>query len=887
MERFMNFIRARATLVVLVVSFVTIFMTSLLNASEPKIVLLPLELFGPSEAKSQKEKLEEALILEFKKRGFEVVGPKDLALMGISPTPEEATLKSLISEHSPCVLILGSFTKLEQATSLDGRIILPQQERPFSMPALPGQPLIELVQKFVQEVTDLVRGVVKVAEVEVVGNVRIEKDAILAVMKTKKGERLDNQALDEDLKAIFKMGYFDDVLMEAHDVPEGKKIVIKVVERPSIGKIIFKGNKKISEEDLIKEFGIKQYSIFNEKKIKDGIVKLKEFYKKKGFYQADIHYEVSTLPNNQLELKVNIKEGSKIYITDIQFIGNKHFSSGKLKKIMETSEKGFFSWLTDSGILDKKKLEYDIQKLLAFYHNNGFITARVGDPKVEETEKGLRITIEVFEGERYKVRSVDIAGDIVVPVSELKKKLQMKKGEVFNREKVRSDVLAIMEATVDQGYAYAEVLPDIDQDDQAKEIGITYNIVKGEKVKVSRIEISGNTNTRDKVIRRELQINEGEYYSGSRLKESVDRLNRLGFFEEVETQLERRPEPDQVDLKVRIKEGHTGSLSFGGGYSSEVRGFIMSKISQQNFLGLGQTLSLSARLGGRGSEFDMSFVEPWLFDKPISFSTNAYRTTTDYDDFDRRSLGFGTGLGFPLRGLDRFTRGAIRYLIDSSDIYNLNPDASLLIRDMEGRNLTSSLSFVVSRDTRNRAWNPSKGSLNMASLEYAGGPLGGDVYFTRYTFRSAWFIELPFQTVFAAQGRWGFIEGRSGGKLPVYQRFMIGGINTVRGFDFASISPKDPMTGEKIGGVKQMIYNVEFQFPLIKEQGVIGLIFADLGNVYTREENMGFTNLRTSAGLGVRWYSPMGPLRLEWGKNLDPRPGEASSKWEFSVGTLF
>jgi len=886
MERYMNFIRSRSTVVVLTV-FVAIFMFSIILASEPRIVLLPLELFGPPEAKVQKEKLEEALSSEFKKRGFEVVSPKDLALAGISHAPDGATLKNLISEYAPCVLIQGSFTKVGEAVSLDGRILLSQQEKPFSMPGIKGQPLVELAQRFAQDVTDMVRGVVKVAELEVVGNVRIEKDAILAVMKTKKGERLDPQTLDEDLKAIFKMGYFEDVLMESQDVPEGKKIVIKVVERPSIGKIVLKGNKKISEEDLLKEFGVKQYSIFNEKKIKEGILKIKELYKKKGFYQADIQYELSSLPNNQLELKLNIKEGSKIYITEIQFVGNKHFSSGKLKKVMETSEKGFFSWITDSGILDKKKLDFDTQKLLAFYHNNGFITARVGEPKVEETDKGLRITIEVFEGERYKVSSVDIAGDIVVSESELRKKLQMRKGEVFNREKVRADVLALMEATVEQGYAYAEVVPDIIQDDQANEVAITYKITKGEKVKVSRIEISGNTHTRDKVIRRELQLNEGEYYSGNKLKESVDRLNRLGFFEEVETQMEKRPEPDQVDLKVKIKEGHTGSLSFGGGYSSEVRGFIMSKISQQNFLGLGQTLSLSARLGGRGSEFDLSFVEPWLFDKPVSFSTNAYRTTTDYDDFDRRSLGFGTGLGFPLKGLDRFTRGSIRYLIDSSDIYNLHPNASLIIRDMEGKNLTSSLSFAVSRDTRNRAWNPSRGSLNVASLEYAGGPLGGDVYFTRYTFRSAWFIELPFQTIFAVQGRWGFIDGRSGGKLPVYQRFMIGGINTMRGFDFATISPKDPVTGEKIGGVKHMIYNVEYQFPLIKEQGVMGLIFTDLGNVYTREENLSFTNLRTSAGFGVRWYSPMGPLRLEWGKNLDPRPGEASSKWEFSVGTLF
>lgn len=861
---------------------------ALVRAEQKAVALFPFRFFGPKEATKHKTELELALEKELRRYGFRVLGPNELAMAGFGEVPKKDTISRLEREHGVQTVLEGSFTVIGESISLDGKIILlPYEEKTFHLTFSLSQGPMESIQRLAQEVLDVTEGVRKVAGVEVTGNVRIEKDAILAVMKTKKGERLSIQTLDEDLRAIYRMGYFEDVTIESRDVPEGVEIVVKVVEKPSIGKIVFKGNKKIGEEDLLKEFGIKQYSIYDEKKVKDGILRLKELYKKKGYYKAEFEYKVSTLPNNQLEVRVDIKEGEKIYITDIEFIGNKVFSSSKLKKVMETSEKGFFSWLTDSGILDKKKLDYDVQKLAAFYHNHGYINAKVGEPKVEYTDKGIKITLEVFEGEKYTVRSVDIAGDIVIDEKELKKRLQMRKGEVFNREKLRSDVMTLMEATVDEGYAYAEVIPDLNQDDSVNQVDITYRINKGEKVKINRIEISGNTNTRDKVIRRELQLQEGEFYSGSKLKESVERLNRLGFFEEVETQMEKLPEPDKVDLKVKIKEGHTGSLSFGGGYSSEVRGFIMTKISQQNFLGLGQTLSVSGRLGGRGTEFDMSFLEPWLFDRPISFSTNAYRATTDYDDFDRRSLGFGTGLGFPLRGLDRFTRGSIRYQIDSSDIYNLHPNASLIIRDMEGKNLTSSLSFGINRDTRNRAWNPSKGSLNSLGIEYAGGILGGDVYFTRYTLRSAWFFSLPLNTVFAAQGRWGYIEGRSGGKLPVYQRFMIGGINTVRGFDFATISPVDPVTGEKIGGTKQMIYNFEFQFPLIKEQGVIGLVFTDLGNVYQSKENMSFSELRKSAGLGVRWYSPMGPLRLEWGKNLDPRPGEASSKWEFSVGTLF
>ncbi|MFN3534262.1 MAG: outer membrane protein assembly factor BamA, partial [Desulfatiglandales bacterium] len=680
-------------------------------AEERRVALLPWEFLGPSELSSKRDQLQGEVQKRLEGFGVTVLGPERLTPLGFGSKADAELILRLQREFGVNTIVEGSLTSVGQSFSLDGRIIRPGLEKPFHFRVLPSEELGDLAKKVSNEILELVEGVKKVVSIEVIGNQRIEKDAILAVIKTKKGERLDGAVLDEDIRAIYKMGYFEDVTVEAQDTLEGIALNIKVVEKPSIGKIVFKGNKKISEEDLLKEFGIKQHSIYDEKKLKDGINRLKELYKKKGYYKAEFDYTISTLPNNQLELKVNIKEGEKIYITNIEFIGNKVFSSGKLKKVMETSEKGFFSWLTDSGILDKKKLDYDVQKVAAFYHNHGYINARVGEPKVEYTEKGIKITMEIFEGEKYTVRSVELKGDIVVDEALLRKRLQMKKGDVFNREKLRSDVMTLMEVTVDEGYANAEVVPDISQDDRTHEVEISYRINKGEKVRIHRIEVSGNTNTRDKVIRREMQIQEGEFYSGSRLKESIERLNRLGFFEEVESQIEKLPEPDQVDLKIKIKEGHTGSLSFGGGYSSEVRGFIMTKISQQNFLGLGQTLTLSGRVGGRGTEFDLSFLEPWLFDRPVSFSTNAYRSTTEYDDFDRRSLGFGVGLGFPLRGLDRFTRGSIRYGLDSSDIFNLHPNASLAIRDMEGKNLTSSLSFGIGRDTRNRAWNPSKGSI--------------------------------------------------------------------------------------------------------------------------------------------------------------------------------
>ena len=340
-------------------------------------------------------------------------------------------------------------------------------------------------------------------------------------------------------------------------------------------------------------------------------------------------------------------------------------------------------------------------------------------------------------------------------------------------------------------------------------------------------------------------------------------------------------------IYISVKEKPTGSFSFGIGYSSVDRLMLMAQVAESNFLGKGQKLSVSANLGAVSNEFDIRFREPWLFDRPVSGDINIYKWKREYDEYTKDSVGGELGLGFPLRKIDGFTRGYITYDLDLANVTDVADTAALEIKDMRGRNATSSLTFEIRRDSRNRFWNTSKGSINSLSFEYAGGLLGGDVAFDKYLARSAWYFPLRGDTVFMAQGRWGYITKRSGGKLPVYQKFRIGGLNTVRGFDYASISPTDPATGDKIGGEKMMVYNFEYRFPLIKEAGIVGLFFMDMGNVFTKDESYGFSGIKKSVGTGIRWYSPIGPLRLEYGKVLGPKEGEPSGNWEFSIGGIF
>jgi outer membrane protein insertion porin family len=739
---------------------------------------------------------------------------------------------------------------------------------------------------------------VLIDDVRVEGSQRIEKEAILAVIETKKGDVLDYDRLDKDLRNIFKMKYFTDVKTEITDGPGGKIVVFHVTEKPSIGKIVFNGNKKIKDEDLKKELGIKLYSIMDDLEIKQSINRLTEFYKKKAYYNVAIEATTESIPNNEVLLKYQIAEDEKVYITKIKFVGNKHFKDRALKKQMEISEKGFFSWITDSGHLDKKKLEYDIHRLTAFYNNNGFIKAKIGEPEIIfDKGKGLTIKIEIEEGDQYKVRNVAIEGDLIKPEEELLKKVNINKEEVFNRETVRNDMLALKNEYVDIGYAYAEVSPNTEQDDVNHIVDVIYIVSKGQKVRIGRINIIGNAVTRDKVIRRELKQIEGDYYNGEAIKKSKENLDRLGFFEEVDMQTKKGASDELMVMDVKVKERPTGSFSIGAGYSSQDDIFAMFQIAQNNLFGKGQKLQASAKLGGLSTEFNIGYTEPWLFDTRLSGTVNLYKWKQEYEDYTyedvnydqytRDSSGVNLGLGYPIDKIDEYTRGSISYGYDNSDISNVPWNASAEWRDMEGKNVTSSMTFGIGRDSKDKPWDTSKGSENSISFEFAGRGLGGDVNFNKIRATSAWYFPLFWKTVFLVRGNWGFIEEMAGGKLPVYQKFRIGGINSVRGFDYASISPLDPITKERIGGERMMYYNVEYRFPLLKEQGIVGLVFYDAGNVFTDDQHYTFSGIRKSAGCGIRWYSPMGPLRIEYGKNLDQQEGESSGKWEFSVGGLY
>ena len=878
---------------------VLVFTGSALAEEPVKVAIMPFQINAAQNLNHLREGLQTMFHDRLAGLGFKMI---DLQTIKKHPLTEKAskdpaTAAALGKELEVDFVVFGSLTQVGKKISLDVKAVDVNGIRSpvaiFVVEETMDQ-LKEAVDKAAKGVHNGISGLERIDSIKIKGNKRVETEAILAVISSKPGEVLDNDPLDKDLRTVYAMGFFKDVNIETENGPQGKVVIFNVIEKPSIGSISFRGNKKVKQDDLRKETGIKLYAILNQGEIKQAVNRLKEFYRQKGFYKVQITEIIEERSNNEAALIFDIIEESKVYIEKIEFTGNTHFKRGHLLDVMQTKEKGFFSFLSQSGLLDKKKLETDLQRIILLYHNNGYIRVKTGEPQVsyDEKEKGLKIVIEIIEGSQYLVNEIKIEGDILFPLEDMLKKINIKKGKPFNREIVRSDILALEELYANEGYAHVDVVPNIDENDENKQVAITYQIIRGEKMRFERINITGNRITRDKVIRRELKINEGDYFSGKYFRKSRINLYRLQYFEDVEIENKKGSRDDLMIMDIKVKEKATGSIYFGGGYSTSEKATAKVQIEERNLFGKGQELSASVSTGARTTQYNIKFTEPWLFDKQLAAGVDLYKLTEEYDDFTKAGWGGALRLGFPIEAIDEDTFGSIKYSYDDSKIIIPSGSTALVaqsIRDMEGKHITSSITLGMSRDTKDHPFFPRHGSLNSISYEYAGGFLSGDVAYNKWNLRSAWFFPLPWDTALMLQGRWGLVSKGSDGILPPYQKFYLGGINSIRGFKTRSISPIDKDSGDRIGGEKMMVYNVEYLFPVSKNQGVSGVLFIDAGNVYKADENFSFSNMKKSYGAGIRWLSPVFPypIRLEYGKVIGPVGDEPSGNWEFMIGMPF
>ncbi len=720
-------------------------------------------------------------------------------------------------------------------------------------------------------------------KITILGNVKIEEGVIRGALKSREGETFSNERVREDLRSIYLLGYFTDVQVDIQSTPKGKEVIYIVLEKPSIKEIVILGNNKVKLDDIKEKVTLTPRSILNLEKVAENAEQIRKLYFSKGYYGVRVEHQVDALETNEAIVTFRITEGPKGRIKKILFKGNRRIKTSDLKKVMSTKQWNLFSLFSQTGMLDEDNLKNDVQLLTAYYYEHGYLDAKVSQPKIDLSDpKRIRITIEIEEGPQYRLGTIDFRGDVLTTKEDLFKDLQLKRNDVYRNSAVRQQIRSFTEKFADEGYAYVEINPETNVDSKNLLVHLTFEIDKKKRVSFEKIEVTGNTKTRDKVVRRELEVEEGERYSVTDLNESRDRLRRTGYFKEVSFTTSRGSSDDKINLDIKVEEAPTGALSFGVGYSSIEKVVGSASLSEQNLFGLGYQGMLRFQLGGESNNFKASFADPYFLGYPYLVGFDLYREQVEYfDTYAYKTLGGDLRIG---KRLTKRIRLDSMYKLENVHVYDVKEEASTFIKEQEGKKTTSALSFTLSMDTRDDFYAPSRGARHSLFVENAGGILGGDNYFLKGFLETSWFFPLPLSTVLNLRGKLGVIEPYGGRKTPIYEKFFVGGLYTVRGFEYGEAGPVD-QNGDPLGSEKMVVFTAELLFPLSREIGLKGAFFGDMGKGFDQWSDL--TPLRAGAGAGIRWFSPMGPIHIDLGYNLNPKRGEKRKVFDFTFGTVF
>jgi len=787
-----------------------------------------------------------------------------------------------------------------------------------------------------------------VQSVRVRGNRYIEDAAVMARIGVRAGQILTPDAVRRDLDSIYGTGFFEDVQVLVRDVPGGLELIYEVEEKPAVVDVRVEGNKKIDSEDLTEVLDVRSYGVLNETKVAETVKAIRDKYVEKGFFLAEVEPEILPVGRDRVEVIFHVTENKKVLVQQIAFVGNDNVADRKIKRYMQTKEGGFAPWLTSRGTFDRDQIEADQQVVQYVYLEEGYVDIQVEPPKVylSPDKRWIYASFKVEEGQRYKIGDVEIEGDFVeeegltreaarliidgTPVPDVQENqwrvAQGKKPRKFSRmrraaelegeawfqystmEQVRANLQRLWQ---DQGYAFVNVIARPVPDRESGVVNIRFDVDKGKKVRIGRVRISGNDPTFDKVVRREILLNEGEIYRGSLVDASRFRLMRTGFFEDVSISTPRGEGDDVLDLNVKVTEQPTGSFSLGLGYSSVAQLQINASIQKANFLGLGYNINAQIQWSALQRNASVSFFDPYFLDSRWTFRIDGFWQEQRFQ-FDQYQRGGSVGIGRYLDRQDSLTL-AMDYTIEDVGLFRVDAHQNRLIGGELFRNgLTSSLGLTLTLDRRNNRQFPTAGYFLNANVSLSGGfraddkqvsLLGGDFNFveTRLNFRFYQpLIPNSDMLVLRFNSTLGAVFSTDGRVVPFIHRYRAGGINSVRGFQWFSLGPTlratrsdDPTASDEpiiIGGTQSWVNNLELESPIIKSAGISLVVFLDAGNTFGDPWGRGGINplkLRTSAGFGVRWRSPIGPLRFEWGFPFKPREDERRSVFDFSIGSFF
>jgi len=742
---------------------------------------------------------------------------------------------------------------------------------------------------FSQEVDEEV-----ITKIEIKGLRSLTKDYAMGKIRSREGSYFYPSIVKEDIKSLYATGHFSMINFETEKTPKGIILKISLVEKPVLTAIEFVGSQKIKEKDLKKKISSTVGSPADESKIKQDVNTIKNEYILKGFANVIVNYNLNIVPErNEATLKIIVDEGIQSKISKISFEGNKAFKDGELLKLMKTKKESLWplNVLLKTGILDEEVFSEDLDRVENYYHFKGYLDAKITDVQRIPKDKKFQVVIKIEEGPTYNVGTVDIQGNSIFPAKPLRNLLESTPDTLYSPEKMEKDTKALENFYFDRGYIEANIENQVTFDSATGKMNIVFYITESSIFYVNKINLRGNYKTKDKVIRRELLVYPGEIFNGTKIKTGQKRLENTAFFEKVKYSVEDAARPGYKDLVYEVEEKKTGALSFGAGFSSidSFVGFV--EISQsnfdlfnfKNFQGAGQKFRVRFEGGDKRQDFLVSFVEPYLFDKKLSFGFDGFYSKSQYysNDYDEDRMGVSFSLG---KELGEFNRGFVSLTLEQIDII-VDDEASPELLAEDGTYNMASVAFKFDRDTRDRILFPTKGAKTVAVLKIAGGTESYTKFDAKRSFYFAPFAKYPEHTIQIVNGG-GIVGAISGGRVPIFDRQFLGGPNTVRGFDYRELGPKD-INDEPLGGKLGLWNSVEYQFPII--QRLYGAFFIDEGDVYEKAGDLD-GDVNVGIGLGARLHLPIGPIKLDYGFPIvkdEFTEDDAKPRFHFSMGTSF
>ena len=725
----------------------------------------------------------------------------------------------------------------------------------------------------------------RIQTIQIDGNQHIERQAIVGKLSIKAGDPFSQEKVRKQIQIIYDMGFFEEVDVSTQHVADEVVVMFQVKEKPLTVEVVYDGNDELSDENLGEKNTIRNQTFLDQEQVKVSVEQFRKLYQEKGYYHAQIVPIVDMLEAGQARLTYHIDEGEQAHIKTIEFEGRHVLKKKQLVTFMANQEWSWpWSFFSDTGVLRQDELPNDIERIKEVYMNKGYLDVQVGRPRIDldETKEWFTLVFPVVEGEPYIISQILYEGNTVFPEEELRNGLDAQPGEVFQRMKIRDEITRVTDLYGSRGYAFTDVKPSVEPDPSTRSARIRFIIDEGEMVRIRDIRITGNTKTRDNVIRRELRVNERDMINSPAIKRSFERLNNTNFFETVEI-LPKQNSPGEVDLDVKVKEKPTGAFSIGGGFSTLDQFTLIADITEGNFLGRGYLAKIRGQLGGRRTLGIVTFRNPAIFDTLTSVQADLFRTDTNFLTYEEKKTGGNLTFG---RAFSEYLTGSFTLVAEHIRIKNIDSDAPEIIQDQKGSQSTTGFRAALFRDTRDFFLDPRRGARVGVRSSLGTQVLGGSNNFYRVSFDALKYTPLPFWDLrHAIRGRIGYGAGFSGENLPIPEFFFVGGINTVRGFKFGRAGPVTSGNDPE-GGNKQLIFNNDLVFPVLPDAKLNGVVFFDYGKGFAKGEKLDF-DLRKSAGFEIRWISPFGPLRAAYGFNLDRKSGEKKRVFEFSVGSVF